>query len=1363
MLDNVVKDKYGCVNKISNFDKDLMLLVIFGLRGFKHELESQIALKCATECREKIAAMDHVHGIAAGVTTGKCYCGAFGHTLRREYTVIGLVVNKAARLMVAYPDRVTCDRSTFLHSKLESRNFILQEYKTLKGIINPGPIYEFKGVEKFQETTLFFNPLPILGREQEIDLFITLLERAERLSVEKSQKQFNNMLILQGVYRQGKSRLLEELIFVTDPNIPVNRFAVNAFDYEMPYRTIQLLFQRFTEIIPEMPEHEKQQKIKARLRMRPDVEPFLCYLNIVFNVNFPITEEYKRQDKKGKYKMLRNTFKIFCQQVFKIFWLIAIDDAEYIDDESWLLIDILLDLNLVFIVVTMGTEKEISVLAINVLKKSRIKSIELKGIDKWYHVGLACQMLNVDGIPPELEKTIQTKSNGNPGWIESFLVSLMQSGGLFVYEMTRQNAYDTGIVIPPLYMTVRMSKEEMKLWVEIMEERNLSSKENKMTIRWKMFIDSCRESYPDLTVAQTFNDKIKKNQLINICTLNESFNLEDVDPELAIDVIILKTFDALTSYEQLLLKCSAILGDTFPRDMLLYIMSSSAIRLTALAVQKLFEINVLSCAKGNFIEGGLSFKERLVNPNEDMSVKCDCKGLIIDETCTDLPKYASCGYMRFRSSEFRETTYNLLTDNQKREFHERAIRYLEKETRRCRACGNGYFVRQMGGGRLDNTLRILRRKDKKKSVSTETSSIAENFGANKLLQRASFVSFESYQSGKSREYSRGTNTLSLYSSGSGADSMSLPDSHHYFSMSNDIGFTTIRKLKDNYNLIRTFSTTDYTQCTCPLVLNTMYSQLIEHCKGAGLVEKIMNATIEYSYVCIENRNIPQTIKVLEEALQLLDGPMKEQVELDWMIELKRGKLFTLLGSAHMEMNDDETYTYLMKALKCYGVNFPTTRFFKALKKAQMKLKHMLRFFMTRSVFSRRTDDDVSEYCNNVSECLAFLCKFFIIKHRWKEAELAAMWSLSKAIETETDFEKICMAYGNLIFITSNLGHNRMCIALEVFALRTCHKKKTYVELEELKAVSFLYFTISRGRLRRAEIEKFLHIGYVVWRLSTSSQNEMLAFRMLPLLAHVVLLRRQLLEYNNMLQEIQYLFVNDTDNSQMAWYYALCMVVCLETGLIVEPYSKCVKFMQGEGLEPTIRDPDGKMRLIICIWLWEVRNNNWEASMVWQKVAWDFKIRDVGDSVQNFITGLYLIEGLIIYLVNKMDKKNLKAIARTNERLIELFKHYDKGSKYCQVVIPRLYHMKAYYRIARYNDYRGGLKLLKIGKKYAEMYLNDLELLYMKHSELGWCRKLSREDSSFWREHSDEENKLDLNDIDQLDKYIPYTLPVPIYI
>lgn len=96
-----------------------------------------------------------------------------------------------------------------------------------------------------------------------------------------------------------------------------------------------------------------------------------------------------------------------------------------------------------------------------------------------------------------------------------------------------------------------------------------------------------QESFPDLAVSKHFGDKLNKSDKVMIPILNPDFNLEDVDPELIIDVIILKIFDSLTSYEQLMLKCSSILGDIFPRDMLLYIMSTSAMRLTAIGKESL--------------------------------------------------------------------------------------------------------------------------------------------------------------------------------------------------------------------------------------------------------------------------------------------------------------------------------------------------------------------------------------------------------------------------------------------------------------------------------------------------------------------------------------------------------------------------------------------------------------------------------------------------------------------------------------------------------------------------------------------------------------------------------------------------------
>lgn len=93
----------------------------------------------------------------------------------------------------------------------------------------------------------------------------------------------------------------------------------------------------------------------------------------------------------------------------------------------------------------------------------------------------------------------------------------------------------------------------------------------------------------------------------------------------------MKTFDSLSSDEQLVVKCGAVIGDVFTRDMLVYLMGQVPTRSISLAIQKLFERKVLNCAQGDFTQGDtcMVFSKRLVNPNQDISVKCECKGLKI--------------------------------------------------------------------------------------------------------------------------------------------------------------------------------------------------------------------------------------------------------------------------------------------------------------------------------------------------------------------------------------------------------------------------------------------------------------------------------------------------------------------------------------------------------------------------------------------------------------------------------------------------------------------------------------------------------------------------------------------------------------
>lgn len=131
------------MNKVSLFDKDMMFLVVFGLRGLKHQLESRRSLRCAAELLETFQTWTDVLSVSIGVTSGMSYCGVVGHTLRREYSVISGTVNRAARLMTNYLDIVSCDHETLLSSQMDAKHFKLQQKKTLKGLGDDTLVFKF--------------------------------------------------------------------------------------------------------------------------------------------------------------------------------------------------------------------------------------------------------------------------------------------------------------------------------------------------------------------------------------------------------------------------------------------------------------------------------------------------------------------------------------------------------------------------------------------------------------------------------------------------------------------------------------------------------------------------------------------------------------------------------------------------------------------------------------------------------------------------------------------------------------------------------------------------------------------------------------------------------------------------------------------------------------------------------------------------------------------------------------------------------------------------------------------------------------------------------------------------------------------
>ena len=100
----------GSLNKLSVDEKGTMLVAAMGLPPLAHRDDARRGVQAATAIRERLDRL----GVecSVGVATGRVYCGEVGNARRREYTIIGRVVNLAARLMQAAKDQSRSSSAT---------------------------------------------------------------------------------------------------------------------------------------------------------------------------------------------------------------------------------------------------------------------------------------------------------------------------------------------------------------------------------------------------------------------------------------------------------------------------------------------------------------------------------------------------------------------------------------------------------------------------------------------------------------------------------------------------------------------------------------------------------------------------------------------------------------------------------------------------------------------------------------------------------------------------------------------------------------------------------------------------------------------------------------------------------------------------------------------------------------------------------------------------------------------------------------------------------------------------------------------------------------------------------------------------
>ncbi|KAK9310730.1 hypothetical protein QLX08_000044 [Tetragonisca angustula] len=1341
----IVSGMRGCVNKTSLFDKDLMFLCVFGLRGDKHELESQVGLRCASKLRSKLTAIENIKSVTVGVTTGMTYCGVVGHILRREYTVIGMSVNKAARLMVAYKDKVVCDRESFLHSHLEARHFILQEPRYLKGITNVGPIYEFQEQPKYTVSNSVWIKYPLLGRHKELTIFkkmlMKLLSYSNLNKENRGSRPKYNTLLIKGEPRIGKTRLLDEFT----QNIPVgtqcNHISLQAEHIQTPYNLIHLLFSMPLGFTDTSTRKEREDKLLLRLG-KLKYPQFLCIFNQPFNVHFSITQHYNALTDAEKKKLLRKFLLKLMKSCFQELWVVIIDDAEYCDPESLSIFDVFVKKDMIFFVLSIGRKLSVDFpVYFNLLHRGKV--IQLIGIDRWYHAGLVCQILNVKGLPAELEKRIQEKSLGNPGWIESYLVSLLQIGDLEIIHITKKEAGIKGYVLPPTYMLKRYSAD-----LTNGDAINHDDRKDKWQIYKTSFKDSAisllEKSMTDIHKPHFVgNDDDDDETMIAVCNISESFTFEEIEPEITMDVMILKLFDSLTPLDQLLLKCASVIGETINRHMLESLMSGTSKREIALAVTKLFEIRVFGCAVGDFTKntGPIILIKNMQNHISDMDLFCKCIGLSIPDELADLPRYASCGFMRFKMSMFRNTTYQLLTENQKIELHNQALKYLQQYTRRCVYCGQGEFAKLLG--------KVPKKEERRKKLTdiNKTFHMAHDVDAteNKIskqpkrrlteIEEILDVEYDDVDVTKERKKSKlKVSCLNLF-----------------------------RSIEKKPTL--TFSNVDFSNCLCDLILMTVYIQILDHCRGIGKMELTLTALLEFVEICLLACNIPQARKLLSESETVLKKLFESDEDEIVLLPYLTAKIQTLQGQCFLESGSIfEAEETLEMALNSLGHKFPKLEMMIDLNSTVqlVNLKLKLICFNDTELKINLEGDDV-DYTKQLSECLARMFDLFRFKGMKKHARLAAIWGLNAALDSKKDLHVLCKAYTNVI-ITAHMYQERYLIPyLEQRGINICNEKKKALESQELNVIAEFYAGIFFSRWLKGQISKAIQIGFICCRMANTIGSTFLKLLILPRLAHLLMISCRHSEVVTQLRELEFVSHRDLDKSGRTWYYALCADVHLDTGITILSFQACEEYFLQKGEQMiSLHDPEAERRYFTSMWLWCIRTEEWEAAKVWsgRKV----ESTNVTDEhiVAATITSLKKLEGLLILYVHKLNNRNADA-AVTMMEIKSIIKDAKRMCKIVEIAIPRYMLLKAYYWMIR-SQVNIAMKLLKKLQTVCQKMENKMIYTWALHCEKAWSGGISSLHTDKWREISENEmlDKWDEINVNNSNMII-FTFPLPKYI
>jgi len=414
----------GSINKLSVDDKGVTLLAAFGLPPLAHEDDASRGVQAALRIRQTLGRLGFGDS-ALGVATGRVFCGAIGNDARREYTLIGDVVNLAARLMELSKGGLLCDLATYQAARA-SVSFETLEPASVKG--KAEPVLTFRPLATTATVVVPRDPTQMIGRKPERDL---LLARVQALQGGES-----SVVLIEGEAGIGKSRLISDLLAqAKERGIVTLLGGGDAIEKTNPYHAWRDVFNGIFDLTASADTNTQREHVLAKLESDAEALALAPLLNTFLPLDLIDNELTEAMTGQVRAENLRNLLiKVLKREANNLPLLLAIEDAHWLDSASWTLaLTALQNIQpLLLVVATRPLTDPFPPEYTQLLYAPRLHRLALQALSTNDTAALVCQRLGVKSLPDSVLDLIRDKAEGHPFFSEELGYALRDSGVLVI-------------------------------------------------------------------------------------------------------------------------------------------------------------------------------------------------------------------------------------------------------------------------------------------------------------------------------------------------------------------------------------------------------------------------------------------------------------------------------------------------------------------------------------------------------------------------------------------------------------------------------------------------------------------------------------------------------------------------------------------------------------------------------------------------------------------------------------------------------------------------------------------------------------------------------------------------------------------